>query len=151
MTEAGQGARTYWQPALAENAEDTNDFDQKTLDEKMQNCVTWHMAQALCVFDGGRLANGDELEDLITNGEGDTWPWNFHDNSSYDSTAQDPRVIHEYSYDTPNPPANMRKNSDGSPVDHTITSLRPVAAPPAPTNTARWTRSAASCRGRTTT
>lgn len=107
-----QGARTYFQGPIDGDPRRRSDFSKDALDEKALNCVTWHMAQALCVFDGGRLATTAELRDLITNGGKHEYPWQFHDASPYDIRVQDERVVNMYSYATPNPPATMRMDPE---------------------------------------
>jgi len=114
ITQEGQGARTYWQQIDG----DTSDFSKDVLDEKALNCVPWHLAQALCVYDGGRLTSNDENHAIATNDGDNDWPWEFHDDTPYRDTQQDDRVVHRYSYETPNPPANMRTDAKlGGPLD----------------------------------
>ncbi|HVH44041.1 MAG TPA: SUMF1/EgtB/PvdO family nonheme iron enzyme, partial [Labilithrix sp.] len=116
ITTDGKGARTYWQPPIGE---DKNDFPQDVLDEKALNCFSWHMAQALCAFDGGRIPNNDEIQAMVTNDGEDDYPWQFQDKSTYKPKTADERVVSYYSYHTPNPPADMRK--DGTdPLDRTF-------------------------------
>ncbi|MBX3262031.1 MAG: hypothetical protein KF782_20270 [Labilithrix sp.] len=112
ITSSGKGARTYWQDLPG----DTSDFSKDVLDEKGLNCVPWHLAQALCVYDGGRLTTHAENIALITNdGDRHTWPWQFQDDTPYSERDHpaDPRLVHRYSYATPNPPANMRMDGSG--------------------------------------
>lgn len=117
---AGQGGRTYWQPPIGGNAAEQSDFAKDVLDEKALNCVTWHMAQALCVSDGGRLATAAEIKWLFENGGKTQWPWQTKDTSAFNPNAGDGRLAHYYSYQTPNPPKTMRTAGSGSstyPVD----------------------------------
>ncbi|MDF2695722.1 MAG: Tryptophan synthase alpha chain, partial [Labilithrix sp.] len=108
----GKGARTYWQDLAGE----TSDFSKDVLDEKALNCVPWHLAQALCVYDGGRLTSHAENMAIATNDGDNQWPWQFQDNTAYTETKGDDRVVHRYSYATPNPPANLRMDGN-SPLD----------------------------------
>jgi hypothetical protein len=110
------GGRTYWQQDPFDNAEDHSDFSKDAMDEKSLNCIQWHMVQALCAFDGGRLVSAAEVQELITNAGAGQWPWSFQDSSGYNVNSQDERVSHKYSYATPNPPANMRMQG-GGPLD----------------------------------
>jgi len=119
-----QGGRTYWQDAIDGNANEKSDFSKDVLDEKALNCVTWHMAQALCVFDGGRLATSGEIAWVFENrgrAAGKTnYPWEHKDASGYNPNGADMRLIHQYSYATPNPPATMRTVNGQYPLDHTF-------------------------------
>ena len=115
ITQQGKGARTYWQQLDG----DTSDFSKDVLDEKALNCVPWHLAQALCVFDGGRLPTHAENMAIVTNDGENAWPWQFQDTSPYNESRQDERVVHRYSYATPNPPATMRMDGD-SPLDRSF-------------------------------
>lgn len=117
VSPSGKGGRTYWQPPIGD---DKSDFPQDALDEKALNCVPWHMAQALCVSDGGRLASRPEIIAIMTNNGANTWPWQFKDKSPYDpESGWDDRTIHNYSYETPNVPANIRLDGDG-PLDRSF-------------------------------
>ncbi len=117
-----QGGRTYWQGPVDGNAQEVSDFTKDVLDEKALNCVTWYMAQAVCAFDGGRLASNAEIAWAFTNGsKNTTYPWGWDDNTAYSASAADLRLIHVYSYQTPNPPASLRQVGSGSsayPLDH---------------------------------
>ena len=107
-----QGGRSYWQPAVDGVAGEVSDFSQEVLDEKALNCVPWHLAQALCMFDGGHLASSAEITWVYENrgspGGPTTYPWQWHDTSTYNPATSDLRVIHRYSYETPNPPGSLR-------------------------------------------
>ena len=105
------GARTWYQPDIS--ASERNTLPQDTLDEKTLNCFPWYLAQALCNYDGGRLPTGSEIASMVTNDEGDTYPWNFQDNTSYNiaSTTPDPRIVHHYSYATPDPGTDVKDGS----------------------------------------
>jgi formylglycine-generating enzyme required for sulfatase activity len=119
-----QGGRTYWQPAVDGNTEEVSDFTQDVLDEKALNCVNWYMAQAICMFDGGHLVSAAEMGWVYENrgnpGGSTAYPWQDHDTTAYDPSGPDPRVIHRYSYETPNPPASLRTVSGQYPLDHTF-------------------------------
>lgn len=114
--------RTYWTPP---NGDDFNDYPQAVLDDKALNCVPWPMLKAMCIADGGHLATVAELRAAFTNGGTTKYPWG---NAAYDpicpySNVQpgqclhDPRLIANYSYATPNPPAGARKLDSGQPGD----------------------------------
>lgn len=109
------GGRTYWQPPVDGDDAEVSDFGKDVLDEKALNCVPWHLAQALCVSDGGRLASNAEIAWVFENrgrDEGPTeFPWGFRDASGYDASSQDERLAHRYNYATPNPPPSMRLSS----------------------------------------
>jgi hypothetical protein len=104
----GQGGRTYFQPAYGGDKDEVSDYSKDVLDEKALNCVSWHLAQALCVSDGGHLASATEIKKLFDNGNNSAYPWAFKDTSAYNPNVADDRLIHRYSYETPNAPANMR-------------------------------------------
>jgi hypothetical protein len=112
VNEQGKGARTYWQNLTGE----TSDFSKDVLDEKALNCVPWHLAQALCVYDGGRLTSHAENRALVTNDGDNTFPWQFQDTTAYNEAQADDRIVHRYTYATPNPPANLRMDGS-SPLD----------------------------------
>ena len=118
VSEDGQGARTYWQPPIPDfRPDEKQDFDQKVLDEKIQNCIPWVIAQAICHYDGGRIATAQEIEDQITNHGTTKNPWGnspaFPPNKDAPGIEQ---MSHNFSYATPNPPANLRGGPGG--VDH---------------------------------
>jgi hypothetical protein len=79
----GQGGRTYWQGPIDGNTEEQSDFSKDVLDEKALNCVTWYMAQALCVWDGARLPTNAEIKWLFENGGQSQYPWQVNDPGSY--------------------------------------------------------------------
>ncbi|MCL2723380.1 MAG: hypothetical protein FWD69_02990 [Polyangiaceae bacterium] len=54
---------------------DTSAFTQDDLDPKALNCVGWHLANAFCQWDGGRLASSDEIRKAYTNNGASVWPW----------------------------------------------------------------------------
>jgi formylglycine-generating enzyme required for sulfatase activity len=109
-----QGGRTYWQEAPNGDADETSDFSKDVLDEKALNCVPWHLAQALCQFDGGRLISSDEVVSLIRNGGSTDFPWG--NSPRFVAKRQNALYVHFYSYHTPNPPDDMR-TAGGSPLD----------------------------------
>jgi formylglycine-generating enzyme required for sulfatase activity len=117
-----QGGRTYAQPPIDGNGAEVSDFSQDVLDEKALNCVTWFLAQAVCAFDGGRLASLAEITWAFQNGAKNTqYPWQWRDNTAYSASAADLRLVHVYSYQTPNPPAALRQVGTGAgayPLDH---------------------------------
>lgn len=109
-----QGGRTYWQKDANGDPDETSDFSQDTLDEKALNCVPWHLAQALCHFDGGRLASSDEIFSLVTNDGSTSFPWG--NSPGFVTKAQSDLIVHFFSYLTPNPPASLRTNGE-DPLD----------------------------------
>jgi len=117
-----QGGRTYWQDAVDGNPEEKSDFSKDVLDEKALNCVTWTMAQAVCHWDGGRLATGAELAWVFENrgraGGSTQYPWQWKDTSAYNPNQADMRLVHKNSYQTPNPPASLRTVNGQYPLDH---------------------------------
>jgi formylglycine-generating enzyme required for sulfatase activity len=117
-----QGGRTWSQGVVAGVAGEKSDFTQDVLDEKALNCVPWHMAAALCAFDGGHLVSNDEMSWVYENrgrAAGSTsYPWQWNDTSGYNQQTADKRVVHRYSYQTPNPPADMRVVNGQYPLDH---------------------------------
>jgi hypothetical protein len=119
VSQDGKGARTYWQPPLPDfRPDEKNDFPQKVLDEKILDCVPWVLAQAICHFDGGRMATAAELQNQITNHGTTQFPWG--NSPAFPVTGQlEPQLAHFYSYNTPNPPADMRM-SGGDPLDHSF-------------------------------
>ncbi len=71
-------ARTYWMTdaenqALGEPG--VHAFSKDVLDQKALNCVEFYMLQALCIWDGGRLATQSEIETAWRGGEGRDYPW----------------------------------------------------------------------------
>jgi formylglycine-generating enzyme required for sulfatase activity len=102
----GQGGRTFWQPPMDGDPEEHNDFSKDVLDEKALNCVSWYMAQAICAFDGGRLASAAEVNAQITNNGTTKYPWGA--TPVFQAKKQLEQLVHFYSYQTPNPPADMR-------------------------------------------
>lgn len=112
-----QGGRTYWQPPIDGDAEEQSDLPQEELDKKALNCVTWHLAAALCAFDGKRLAKQSEIVAAFKNGGANQYPWQFADKTAYNPSVGDDRLNHKYNYDTPNAPAKMRKQNDGFMLD----------------------------------
>jgi len=72
------GGRTYWMSKqdLQDIGEDGEfAFPQDTLDQKALNCVDFYMLQALCIWDGGRLAKNAEIVAAWTAGENRVYPW----------------------------------------------------------------------------
>jgi hypothetical protein len=118
VSQQGNGARTYWQPPIPDfRPDEKNDFPQKVLDEKILDCVPWIMAQAVCHFDGGRIATAQELRDQITNHGSTKYPWG--NTPAFITKGQIAQIAHFYSYNTPNPPADMRTSGD-TPIDHSF-------------------------------
>jgi len=114
-----KGGRTYWQPGnINGDTDDHSDYPKDTLDEKALNCIQWHMAMALCVYDGGQLASIDELAKIITNDGANginQWPWTWQDTSGYSANTADERLSHQWNYETP--VAAQRQDPQGGPLD----------------------------------
>jgi formylglycine-generating enzyme required for sulfatase activity len=76
---SGIGARTYWVPPAINQARfnETQDYDQATLDQKPLVCATFMMFAAFCAWDGGRVADLAEIEYAWNKGDPDTYlfPW----------------------------------------------------------------------------
>ncbi len=111
----GQGGRTYWQKDANGDSRETSDFTQDVLDEKALNCVPWVLAQALCHFDGGRLASSTEIIAQMNNHGATRWPWG--NTPDFRVRQQLDQIVYAYSYQTPNPPADLRPGSNNSPLD----------------------------------
>ena len=124
-----EGGRTYWQPPVDGDPEEKSDFSQEVLDAKALNCVTWHLAAAFCAFDGKRMASSAEVRAVFKNGNTTTYPWQFQDNKAFNPMAADERLNHQYNYQTPNPPASMRKVDGEYPLDHAFFISPPGAFP----------------------
>ncbi|MBX3230873.1 MAG: hypothetical protein KIT84_01540 [Labilithrix sp.] len=89
----GQGARTYWLPDNVNtgfNDEIAQKYGKDVLDTKALNCVTFYLAQAFCIWEGGRLPTLAELDAQW----GGTMPWG---NQAW--TAD--RAVHKYTYAFP--------------------------------------------------
>jgi len=121
----GQGGRTYWQQNVAPGEQ--SDFSKDALDEKALNCVPWWMALAICVYDGGRLPTNAENVSIMTNEGRTTWPWQPRDNTGYDTGRQDDRVVHIYSYATPN--VNGFRMDGNGPLDRSFFMAPPGRRP----------------------
>jgi formylglycine-generating enzyme required for sulfatase activity len=119
-----QGGRTYFQAPVGGVAAEKSDFSKDALDEKALNCVPWTLAAAVCAFDGGHLVSASEMQWVFENrgraGGATTYPWQFADKSGYSTTTPDIRLVHRYSYETPNPPAGMRLVNGQYPLDHSF-------------------------------
>jgi formylglycine-generating enzyme required for sulfatase activity len=117
-----QGGRTWFQGAVDGIAAEKSDFSKDVLDEKALNCVPWNMAAAVCAFDGGKLVSAAEMQWVYENrgraGGATMYPWGFKDNTAYDPNNADIRVVHRNSYQTPNPPADLRTVNGQYPLDH---------------------------------
>ena len=117
-----QGGRTFWQGAVDGIAGEKSDFSKDVLDEKALNCVPWNMAAAVCAFDGGHLVSVAEMAWVYENrgraGGSTAYPWQWNDTSSYSPNNADIRIVHRYSYQTPNPPADLRTVNGQYPLDH---------------------------------
>jgi hypothetical protein len=82
------------------------------------------MAEAVCAWDGGRLATRSEIEWVFENRgrkAGPTmYPWQWKDDASYDPSGADIRLVHNYSYQTP-ATSSLRMvgtGPDAYPLDH---------------------------------
>ncbi len=88
--------RTYWMSAEENQAlgeRSTHPFDKDTLDQKALNCVEFYMLQALCIWDGGRLAKQSEIQAAWQGGERRKWPWG--------NNADNSRIVHNWNYSFP--------------------------------------------------
>jgi hypothetical protein len=88
--------RTYWMSAEENKAlgePGTHPFSKEVLDEKVLNCVEFFMLQALCIWDGGRLATAAEIAAAWQGGENRAYPWG----NDFDVN----RVVFKYSYSFP--------------------------------------------------
>lgn len=93
---------TYWTP------DDGSMLTQSQLDSKSLNCVGWHLAQAFCAWEGGRLPTSDEIHEAFTNGWSSRYPWGDGSPAGGDTEVkdpknpkQDPRMNHAWSYRFP--------------------------------------------------
>ena len=93
--------RTYW---TAPNGTDRSDFTKDQLDVKALNCVGWHLMNAFCAWDGGRMGTRAELASAYTNGGANQYPWQWKASGAYSPTAPDARLNHVFSYNYPNVP-----------------------------------------------
>lgn len=104
---------TFWTPA---SFGDTKDLPQSVLDTKALNCVPWALLSAFCVWDGGHLATEAELVAAYTNNGTTSYPWGAV--GGYSTTVANDYAVQLWAYDTPNPPADARKNpSTGAYLD----------------------------------
>lgn len=128
-----QGGRTFFQAPVGGDSAERSDFSKDVLDEKALNCVPWNLAAAVCSFDGGHLASSAEIQWVFRNGSKKTnYPWQFADTTPYNPAMQDERVVHMFSYATPNPPNDMRLVGSGDsayPLDHAFYIARPGSRP----------------------
>ncbi|MBX3221450.1 MAG: hypothetical protein KF795_13090 [Labilithrix sp.] len=89
----GQGARTYWMPDAVNTSfsnEIAHKYGKDVLDAKALQCATFFMMQAMCIWDGGRLATLDELDAQW----GGTYPWGAQGWTS-------DRAVHKFTYGFP--------------------------------------------------
>lgn len=69
------GTHSYWMDAVTQNnyfGDIAAEYDQTVYDEKPLNCVPYLMAQAFCIWDGGRLETFKEWQNAWGPG---TYPW----------------------------------------------------------------------------
>ena len=99
---------TFWTPPAYG---DTKDFPKNVLDTKALNCVPWWLAQALCVFDGGRLLTEAELRAAYTNSGTTAYPWGAR--GTYSTGTQNAYSVQLWGYSTPNPPPGARVDANG--------------------------------------
>jgi hypothetical protein len=73
----GSRGRTYWMSDAENDAlsDGHHAFTKDILDQKALNCVEFFMLQALCIWDGGRLATQAELTAAWQAGEDRNYPW----------------------------------------------------------------------------
>ena len=100
---------TYWIPKVPLNAGDPassydpeQQYTQEQLDAKALNCVGWHLVNAFCAWEGGRLPLHVETANAFTNNGANTYPWQFQDGSAYSPDVADGRLNHLYNYEMPN-------------------------------------------------
>jgi len=92
---------TYW--VTSESAAEQV-FSREVLDQKVLNCVGWHLVTAFCAWDGGRLATQNELRRAFRNGTSTAYPWLYAGSpytQPYDAGVQDERLNHKYNYGFP--------------------------------------------------
>jgi hypothetical protein len=106
----GFTGRTYW---TAPNGADYTDFSKDQLDVKALNCVGWHLMNAFCAWDGGRMGSRAELASAYTNGGANQYPWQWKASPAYSPTAQDARLNHVFSYNYPDV-AGMRRSGNAA-------------------------------------
>lgn len=104
---------TFWTPR--EYGDDAQDFPREVLDSKALNCVPWWLLAALCAFDGGHLLTEAELRAAYTNDGATFYPWG--ERNGYTTADTSDYAVQLYSYGTPNPGANARRNEGGEFVD----------------------------------
>jgi formylglycine-generating enzyme required for sulfatase activity len=137
----GEGGRTYWQPPYpyAGGKFDTQDYPKDVLDEKAIQCVPWPVLKLFCIWDGERngtytahLATNAEITYAFTNGGTTLYPWG----NDYSIAGSD-KLIHNYSYATPNA-AGIRMVGTGAsayPLDHAFYMAPPGRRSPQGNNT----------------
>jgi hypothetical protein len=112
-----QTGHTYWIPG------DDSDFTQAELDPKALNCVGWHMANAFCQWEGGRLPTPDEVQAAFTNGGSTKYPWGntkpVGGDDDEKDPKQDPHFNHAYGYNYPQTD-NVRYDRYGDALDAAI-------------------------------
>ncbi|MCL2779035.1 MAG: hypothetical protein FWD73_13620 [Polyangiaceae bacterium] len=85
---------TYYTPADPNDPDSASSLTQTDMDPKALNCVGWHLANAFCQWDGGRLPSYDETIKVLRNNYTTTWPWG-NDAPTYDQWN------HQYNYGYP--------------------------------------------------
>jgi formylglycine-generating enzyme required for sulfatase activity len=99
---------TYWTPLTY--GDEKEDFSQAVLDTKALNCVPWYLVAALCAFDGGHLLKSNELTAAYTNNGTTAYPWGAR--RVYSTRTASDLAVQLWSYATPNPPANARREGE---------------------------------------
>jgi len=99
------GGHTYYTPTDPNDPDSASSFTQTDMDPKALNCVGWHLANAFCQWDGGRLPSHDEIKKVFTNNVTTAWPWGGTA-PTYDQWN------HQYNYGYPGamPPLNAAGN-----------------------------------------
>jgi hypothetical protein len=87
------------------------------LDEKALNCVPWELLQALCIWDGGRLATLAELRAAFTNDGKTKFPWGNDRLDRLDMPDPLARLNMEGAFRTKPLPATFRMRGDGLPME----------------------------------
>jgi len=132
-------ARTYRLPdAVNALFGDAQQYTQDVLDQKPQQCTTFFMFAAFCIWDGGRLASGEELAFAWNKGQPNqfTYPWGNSpvpggwDNAyPFDPTGQgfgatsppgSDKTVANYKYNFWMPSKMLCQNDDPAKCDYSV-------------------------------
>ncbi|MCL2779034.1 MAG: hypothetical protein FWD73_13615 [Polyangiaceae bacterium] len=100
---------TYYTPPDPNDLSYASSFTQTDMDPKALNCVGWHLANAFCQWDGGRLPSHNELKNIATNNSGTSWP--LVGGNAPNQAKADDRWSHYYNYGYPGPEPFNAKGS----------------------------------------